>query len=78
MDSLITPEIVDWIMRAKAKMPAGWRIQTYEEDFYIILHIPSKEFFKLDINDQIRIAEVTNELCENIRTTGIQCYVQRI
>lgn len=78
VDSLITDEVVDFIMRAKAKMPAGWKIVTYEEDFYLILHIPHKEFFKLDIHDQIRIAEVTNELCENIKTTGLPCYIQRV
>lgn len=76
--SLITEPVVELIMRAKAKMPVGWKIQTYEEDYWIVLHIPDKEFWKFSIHDRIRIAEATNQLCENIKATGIQCYVERI
>lgn len=78
LDSLITPEVVELIMRAKSKMPTGWKITTYEEDYYIILHIPDKEFWKWSLSDRIRIAEGTNELCENIKETGIPCYIQRV
>lgn len=76
--SLITDEIVELIMQAKAKMPTGWKIVTVETEYYIILHIPMKEFEKWNIHGRIKIAEVTNELCERIKTTGIPCYIQKM
>lgn len=77
-DDFYTEEVVDCIMRAKAKMPAGWKIITETTDYWIVLHIPISRFVDFSITDQIRIAEVTNELCERIKTTGHQCYIQKV
>lgn len=78
MNTLISDEIVEFIMQAKSRMPAGWLIHTDETDYYLILDIPMKEFEKFSITDKIRIAEVTNELCQRIKTTGCPCYIQKI
>lgn len=77
MNTLITEPVVDLIMRAKSKMPAGWRITTIETEHWLILEIPFKEFEKYTINDRIRIAETTNELCEKIKELGCPCYIQK-
>lgn len=78
MTSLITEEIAELIMRAKSKMPTGWRIHTYETKYWIILRIPFKEFNKYSLNDRIRIAEATNQLCMDIKTTGISCFIEKV
>lgn len=75
--SLIQPQIVEFIYQAKAKMPVGWKVRTDETDFYIILEMPMKEFESFSLNDRIRIAEATNELCQKIKGTGIPCYIQK-
>jgi hypothetical protein len=75
---MITEQIVDLIMRAKSRLPAGWRIVTREEDYWLVLEIPSKEFDRFSITDKIRIAETTNELCEKIKETGLPCYIEKI
>lgn len=75
--NLITPEIVELIMRAKARMPAGFKIVTIEEEYWIILHVDLKIFESFSLQDKIRIAETLNDLCLNIKETGIDCYVQK-
>jgi hypothetical protein len=77
MNSLINEPVVDLIMRAKSRMPAGWKITTIEEEYWLILHIDLKEFNRFSIGDRIRIAETTNELCEKIKETGCPCYIQK-
>lgn len=79
MNTLITEPVVDLIMRAKSKMPAGWHIITNEpiDAYWLILEIPAKEFEKYSLTDRIRIAETTNELCEKIKELGCPCYIQK-
>lgn len=76
-NSLITQEVVEYIYQAKSKMPTGWKIQTDETDYWVILDIPMKEFETFSLSDRIRIAEATNELCEKIKSVNIPCYIQK-
>jgi hypothetical protein len=76
-NTLITEEVVEMIMQAKRRMPTGWRIVTNETDYWVILEVPLKKFEDFSLNDRIRIAEATNELCERIKTTGIPCYIEK-
>ncbi len=78
MSSFITAEIVDLIMRAKSYLPAGYRIQTIEEQTYLILHVDKREFEKFNIHERIKIAETLNELCEKIKETGCPCVIQKM
>lgn len=73
----ITEDVVDLIRSAKAKMPAGWKIVTYDLDYWLLLDIPMKEFETFSLTDRIRIAEATNELCEKIKELGCPCIIQK-
>lgn len=75
--SWVTKPIVEHILKAKANVPKTFKINTIDEEFWLILHVDKANFESHTLDDQIRIARVMNELCEKIKAEGAPCYIQK-
>ena len=70
MDSWITPEVEEIILREKSYMPKTFRMQTMETDHHLIIRIIADNFSDFSVNEKVRIAEGVNSIREQIKKLG--------
>lgn len=77
MADIYTDEVKKHIYAVKDRLPADFPLVTRDETYFIIIEVPMSNFAWRPVEDRLTIAIELERLKAFIRSTGVECEIEK-